>query len=98
MTQVHSYPLHWPPGFPRSPRREGSRIKVDLDTSLGNVKKSLQLFAHDSCKPITDPVLSSNMNVLLDRKPIDPGVAIWFSWADLSVCIPVDRYDSVSAN
>jgi hypothetical protein len=31
-------------------------------------------------------------------KPPDPGVAVWFTWDGLSVCIPVDRYLTVAAN
>lgn len=101
---VSAFPLHWPPGFPRWTRgRAGNPFRTDFDGALRNVRKSLDAFAKDSGKKITDPVLSSNidMNPLTantGNRPADPGVAVWFTWDELSVCIPVDRYDSPAAN
>jgi hypothetical protein len=31
-------------------------------------------------------------------RPSDPGVAVWFTWDGLGVCIAVDRYQTVEAN
>lgn len=42
-------------------------------------------------------VISSNVTLGAD-KPSDPGVAVWFTWDELTVCIPVDRYSKVEAN
>lgn len=101
---VKSYPLQWPPGFPRwKGSRIGGSFRTDFETALRNVRKSLEAFAKDSGKAISDPVLSSNidMNPLTantGKRPADPGVAVWFTWDGLPVCIPVDRYDSPAAN
>ncbi|WP_371815084.1 J domain-containing protein [Bradyrhizobium sp. CCBAU 51753] len=48
-------------------------------------------------------MLSSNidLNPLTEntgKRPADPGVAVWFSWDGLQVCIPVDRYETPAAN
>lgn len=101
---VSGYPLHWPQGFPRwkTYRVKGS-FKTDFENAVRNVRKSLELFAKDSGKKIESPVLSSNidMNPLTEntgKRPNDPGVAVWFVWDGLQVCIPVDRYDSPAAN
>lgn len=101
---VKAFPLQWPQGFPRWQRgRGGSAFRTDFEGALRNVRKSLEAFAKDSGKSITNPVLSSNidLNPLTEntgKRPADPGVAVWFTWDGLQVCIPVDRYDTPAAN
>ncbi|HSV45118.1 MAG TPA: hypothetical protein VLJ58_04925, partial [Ramlibacter sp.] len=92
-----AYPLSWPQGFPRAKTREKGQFKTSLAGALKNVEHSLSLFASDSRKPLTGIVISSNVTLGVQR-PADPGVAIWFTWDGLQVCIPVDRYESVEAN
>lgn len=94
---TQAYPLAWPAGFPRTRLREGSRFKTTLAGALNNVRRSLELFGKDSGKPVADLVISSNYT-LGDERPNDSGVAIYFKWETLAVCIPVDRYDSLAAN
>jgi len=94
---VQAYPLHWPQGFPRCKAREYGRFKTSYDSALANVQRSLRMFAADSGKKIEHAIMSSNMN-LLDKHPADPGVAVWFMWDGMQVCIPVDRYNSAAAN
>jgi len=95
--QAQAYPLHWPPGFPRTKYAEAGRFKVSHDAALANVVRSLNLFAKDSGKVIADAIMSSNMS-LLERVPADAGVAVWFRWDGLQLCIPCDRYSSTAAN
>jgi len=92
------YPLCWPQGFPRCFTREQGQFRSDYDAALKNVRKSLQLFAKDSGRNIESPVLSSNMNPLIEGDVVDPGVAVWFVWDGHSVCIAVDRYTQPAAN
>ena len=94
---VQSYPLFWPQGFPRTKLRESGRFKVDYDTALRNVATSLRRFAEDSGKKVTDAIMSSNMD-LLNKRPADPGVAVWFVWDTMQVAIAVDRYDTPAKN
>ncbi|QOG20421.1 J domain-containing protein [Bradyrhizobium sp. SEMIA] len=104
LPQAQAYPLQWPSGFPRWKHGRGpGSFKTNFETALRNVKKSLELFAKDSGKKIEDPVLSSNIDfnpltINTGTRPADPGVAVWFSWDGLQVCIPVDRYDTPAAN
>lgn len=98
MTEIVSpYPLAWPQHFPRTSEREAGRFKTSLSGALKNVETSLTLFGRDSGKAVGNIVLSSNITLGVN-KPADPGVAAWFTWDGLSVCIPVDRYSSVEAN
>lgn len=92
-----AYPLAWPPGFPRSARREKGSFKTTLSSALDKVQTSLRLFAKDSGKQLQGLVISSNYS-LGNASPADPGVAVYFVWDAISVAIPVDRYDSIAAN
>lgn len=91
------FPLAWPEAFPRTITREKGAFRTTLNGALANVETSLKAFGRDSRKAVSGIVLSSN--VALGRmKPEDPGVAAWFTWDGLPVCIPVDRYTSPEAN
>src|SRR5262245_52504219 len=98
--KIPTHPLTWPQGIPRSKMREGGNFRTDFDKAFRNVKLSLDRFAKDSGKTINEPVLSSNVNplALVSRTLSDPGVAVWFTWDDLPVCIAVDRYATPAAN
>lgn len=92
-----AFPLQWPDGFPRTKVRETGAFKTTLAHALDNVKGSLARFGRDSGKTVTNIVLSSNVTLGADR-PADPGIAVWFTWDGLQVCIPVDRYTKPEAN
>ncbi len=92
-----AYPLAWPETIPRHKVRESSKFKASLESALKNVQTSIRLFARDSGKPLVGLVISSNVT-LGASTPADPGVAVWFTWDGLQVCIPVDRYRTVAAN
>lgn len=94
---MQAYPLSWPSGFPRTERRMSSQFKTSLTGALKNVRSSITAFAKDSGKPATGIILSSNCT-LGDDRPADPGVAVWFTWDGIQVCIPVDRYVKVEEN
>lgn len=91
------YPLAWPESIPRSKTREAGRFKTTLSAAMKNVQDALRLFGSDSSRPVRNVVISSNVTLGAER-PADPGVAIWFEWDGMPVCIPVDRYQTVAAN
>lgn len=91
------YPLTWPDHMPRLMPREKGQFRTSLTAALRNVEDSLRRFSADSGKKIEGLVISSNVT-LGNQKPSDPGVAVWFAWDGLQVCIPVDRYEKVEAN
>ncbi len=94
---VTAYPLTWPETMPRQKTREKGQFRTTLAGALNNVDGSLKAFARDSGKAISGIVMSSNVT-LGRQKPEDPGVAVWFVWDGIQICIPVDRYQSVEAN
>lgn len=91
------YPLTWPETMPRQKSREAGKFRTSLSAALKNVEASLRAFGRDSGKNVTSIVLSSNFTLGVS-KPADPGVAVWFTWDGLQVCIPVDRYSTIEAN
>lgn len=97
-----AYPLSWPETFPRTPAhgREKGKFKTEYRVALNNVATSLRLFGSESGKKIVNPVLSSDVdpNPLAEARTRDPGVAVWFVWDNLQVCIAVDRYQTAAAN
>lgn len=94
---VQAYPLSWPPGFPRSKYTERGLFKTGYDAALANVTRSLKLFAADSGKKLEHAIMSSNMTLTIST-PADAGVAVWFMWDGMQICIPVDRYDTPAKN
>lgn len=94
---ISAFPLSWPPGFPRTVTREKGAFKSTLPSALKNVEDSLRRFAGDSKKKLEGLVMSSNVT-LGARRPDDPGVAVWFTWDGMGVCVAVDRYLSVESN
>lgn len=95
--QPTAFPLTWPATMPRTKTPVKSQFRTSLNGALNNVRDSLFAFSRDSGKKIEGLVISSNVT-LGEQKPTDPGVAVWFTWDGLSVCIPVDRYEKVEAN
>jgi hypothetical protein len=92
-----AYPLSWPPTMPRAKIREKGALKTSLAGALKNVETSIKMFSRDSSKVVSALVISSNVTLGRER-PTDAGVAVWFTWDRLQVCIPVDRYLTVEAN
>lgn len=92
-----SYPLQWPDGFARTKTRENGQFKTSYDNALKNVQTSLRAFARDSGKQLTGAIMSSNVDLMIN-KPSDPGVSVWFTWDGIQICIPVDRYATPAAN
>lgn len=94
---ITAYPLTWPSQFPRAKHPEKGAFKTALPAALKNVQGSLRLFAQDSGRKLEGLVISSNVT-LGAQKPADSGVAVWFTWDGMQVCIAVDRYQAVESN
>ena len=95
MTQA--YPLTWPQAQPRTKRRVASQFRTEIDRAVFNVRKGMEAFGRDSGKPVSNLVISSNVT-LMDDRPRDGGVAIYFQWDGLDCCIAVDRYQKPKEN
>lgn len=94
---AQAFPLTWPDTMPRTTTKVASKFKTGLSVALKNVRSSLGLFSGDSGKKVENLVISSNVTLGVER-PADPGVAVWFVWDGMQVCIAVDRYAKVEDN
>lgn len=95
---ITAHPLSWPETMPRyRSARESGQFKTTLVGALANVRKSLDLFGKDSRISVSNVVLSSNVS-LGQEHPVDPGIAVWFTWDGEQRCIAVDRYSTPAAN
>jgi hypothetical protein len=92
-----AYPLAWPEEWPRTKSPTSSQFKTTLAGALENVRSSIAKFAKDSGKQVTEVLISSNVT-LGEQRPADAGVAIYFTWDQISTCIAVDRYVKVEDN
>lgn len=97
MTNAQAFPLTWPETMPRSKNKTDSRFKTQLSAAIKNVRSSLSLFASDTGRKVEGLVISSNVSLGVER-PADSGVAVWFVWDEMQVCIAVDRYAKVEDN
>ncbi len=89
MTQA--YPLHWPPGYPRTKAPGKSRFKTSLAGAVANVQDELRRFGSDTKLKVESIVISANVS-LAEQRPADPGVAVYFRWDNIDCCIAVDLY------
>jgi len=55
------------------------------------------LFGTDTAKPVTGVIISSNVT-LGNNRPVDTGIAVWFTWDGAQRCIAVDRYPKPEDN
>lgn len=98
---VEAYPLHWPPGRPRTlpHRRDASNFRV----TLGDARD--ELFAEIGRLGARQVVVSSNVPLRQDGKPYantprleDPGVAAYFNFKGRAMCFACDRWSKVEEN
>src|SRR3546814_17035181 len=89
-----AYPLTWPDMMPRTKTQQRSQFRTSLGGALKNVRGSIEAFSRDSGKKIENLVISSNVT-LGEDKPRDIGVAVWFVWNGLSVCMAGARSTKV---
>ena len=86
-----AYPLHWPPGQPRTKNRATSRFKTSVYGAVSNVQEELRRFGNDTSRKVENVVISSNVS-LGNNRPADPGIAVYFRWDNIDACIAVDLY------
>lgn len=111
---VDAYPLHWPPGKPRTANPQPSRFgtnswsgskRISLDRATQFLLEELDRLG------AVDEVLSSNLRLRRDGLPIsnqrvpdDPGIAVYFQLYNPDtlkyddVCLACDRWDKQACN
>jgi hypothetical protein len=86
-----AYPLHWPPGWPRTALPQQSKFSDrPLGQSIANLKRELELMH------ATGVIISSN--VTLGQTPKDKGICVYFQFKGKPYALPCDKWNSVEDN
>lgn len=90
---TEAFPLHWPPGWPRTKRPETARFQTRFRVARDGLLDELRLMG---AKHV---VISSNLELRRDdlpyanqRRPSDCGIAVYFLLDGRQQCIPCDRW------
>jgi hypothetical protein len=99
---IPAYPLKWPAGTPRTRvanRRYSTFGKYDWSTAIGNLRRELDaLGARLVTISTNQPIRNDGQPYAQERRIDDPGVAIYFTLADMPVCFPCDRWLTIAEN
>lgn len=104
--------MQWPIGWPRTPDNKRERAKFSQRISKDSYKEPITFevattHLFDELKRLGDknPILSSNLQIRQDgipyanqRKPDDPGIAVYFTLNGREQCIPCDKWDRAEDN
>lgn len=96
---AEAYPLHWPPGRPRTKRPARSRFATTMAAARDGLVWQIQQMGAQSV------VISTNAAIRRDGlpyakqiEPDDSGVAVYFAYNGKSMCFSCDRWDRVRDN
>ena len=96
-----SYPLAWPPGWPRTPKYERTPGAFKMPPGKTRVELKYELDRMGA----SNVVINSNVMTRADGLPYvkqpqtdDPGVVLYFVLDGSEVCIPCDRWATLDAN
>jgi hypothetical protein len=106
-----AYPLHWPPGRPRTDywRREGAKFDVTFARARDNIVREIELLVGNGSRHWVSSgvnlVISTNIALRRDglplagqRQPEDPGVAVYFVYKKRSMSFACDRWQKIEHN
>lgn len=97
-----AFPLQWPAGYDRAPKRQSSLFKTTPDKARKHLVKEIEALSGDK-----NPVISSNVPLRKDGQMYadmasdqlkDPGVAIYFMYKDNQVTLACDNWLTPAEN
>ena len=96
---TEAYPLHWPMGRPRAPKRERSRFDASMATARDGLFRELRLMGAKHVVLSTDlPLRCDGLPYATAKEPSDPGAAVYFEWKGRQMAFCCDRWDLVRDN
>jgi hypothetical protein len=94
-----AFPLHWPVGWPRTPRPQRARFDTNFSAARDGLLDELRRLKASQI------VISSNLELRRDglpkaqrRQPDDCGVAVYFLLNGHPQCIPSDKWNCIEDN
>lgn len=104
---IDAYPLQWPIGRKRTDRwqREDARFETTFARARDDVIHQVELLTGTTRWGSADIVISTNVPLRRDglplanqRRPDDPGVAVYFKYRGKQRCFPCDRWTKIEDN
>lgn len=104
---TEGYPLHWPDDYQRTPpsERETGRFTTTLADARNGILRQLRLMDTDEGTGIISSMLPLKNDgqpyaTFADgrRRPVDPGVAVWFEINGASKSVACDYFTTIEAN
>lgn len=96
---MESYPLYWPEGRKRTPRRQRSRFDTGFGIAVRTVVDELRrLGARNQVVSTNVPVRRDGLPLASAKRVDDPGVAVYFRYKDKPMVFACDRWDRAEDN
>ena len=93
-----AYPLTWPTGWNRSKLAKSSSFKSPMAKTLSLLRDELKRMGASGVVVSTNVPLKADGTIRLDREPLDPGVAVYFTRDEKQMVLACDQYDSLRDN
>jgi hypothetical protein len=93
-----AYPLSWPQGQPRASRRRASKFKTATTKAVALLRGELSRLGVTGIVVSTNVPLKSDGTIRMDREPLDPGVAVYFTRNDQQMVFACDQYEDLRDN
>lgn len=94
-----AYPLYWPEGVKRATHRPWSKFKATLGIAREELLQELKrLGAQDVIISTNLPLRNDGLFRIDDKKPSDPGVAVYFKLKGQPRAMCCDRWSDLASN
>ena len=93
-----TYPLQWPQGWTRTKIQGKSAFKTPMSKAVELLKNEIRLMRGSAVVISTNIPLKTDGTLRLDREPVDPGVAVYFTRDGKQVVFACDKYDLAREN
>lgn len=101
METIEAFPLTWPAGVRRSPRRQSATFQQTVSSAQDGLMHQLRLMGARNIVISSDVGPRKNDGTLYARanmNPPDPGVAVYFDRKGQRVCFACDKWYGVHNN
>jgi hypothetical protein len=95
---IEAYPLHWPEGWKRENGRHCSKFNTSGSKAHDHLVAEVVRMGGKSLIVSTNVPLRQDGKMRMDREPVDPGVAVYFTRNGKQVVFACDRFDLLRDN
>jgi len=95
---AEAYPLSWPLGLNRAERRVNSPFKITMNKAHSMLVSEIRRLMGTNIVISSNVPLKADGSMRMDREPVDPGIAVYFTRGDKQQVFACDKYDSLREN